>query len=61
MTPPEERYQESFVVNDFVVNDRADWMLIKDRATGKVILVSADDRVDCLLVLKALNAYEAVK
>ena len=56
MTPSEERYQESFVVND-----RADWMLIKDRATGKVILVNADDRVDCLLVLKALNAYEAVK
>ena len=61
MKPSEERYQESFVVNDFVVNDRADWMLIKDRATGKVILVNADDRVDCLLVLKALNAYEAVK
>ena len=42
MKPSEERYQESFVVND-----RADWMLIKDRATGKVILVNADDRVDC--------------
>ena len=38
MKPSEERYQESFVVND-----RADWMLIKDRAPGKVILVNADD------------------
>ena len=52
----ELRYYEHFVDDG-----RTDWILIKDRATGKVFLVNGDDRADCLFVLAAMNASEQVE
>lgn len=54
-TPIAARYADVSTDGD----KNPDWMLIRDRATSKVILVHCADREECLRVLRALNFADA--